>query len=142
MAVSKTAGWGFDPLLACQDIVYKAFKIMGILKKYRTTLQVASIFGLMFIIISGDMHIAIRISATLSIILINLFIMHITGQLSELIKFIGDAKLEIAKVVWPSKQEAIRTTGMIAMVVLVVSILLWLLDSITLAIFAKLIQII
>jgi preprotein translocase subunit SecE len=115
---------------------------MDILKKYRSAFQAVSMLAFMFILVANDMSLALRISIPISLIIINLAIMHFTGQLSDLFKFIKDAKLEIAKVVWPSRSEATRTTGMIALVVVVVSLLLWILDSITLAIFARLIQII
>ena len=40
-----------------------------------------------------------------------------------------DAKAEVRKVVWPTRQETVQTTMIVIVVVLVVSLILWLLDS-------------
>lgn len=40
-----------------------------------------------------------------------------------------DAKAEVRKVVWPTRQETLQTTMIVIVVVLVVSLILWLLDS-------------
>lgn len=40
-----------------------------------------------------------------------------------------DAKVEVRKVVWPTRQETLQTTMIVIVVVLVVSLILWLLDS-------------
>ena len=39
-----------------------------------------------------------------------------------------DARAEIRKVVWPSRQETTQTTMIVLVVVLIVALLLWLLD--------------
>ena len=40
-----------------------------------------------------------------------------------------DAKAEVRKVVWPTRQETLQTTMIVIVVVLVVSLILWVLDS-------------
>ncbi|MCK5894161.1 MAG: preprotein translocase subunit SecE [Endozoicomonadaceae bacterium] len=40
-----------------------------------------------------------------------------------------DAKAEVRKVVWPTRQETVQTTIVVVLVVLVMSFLLWCLDS-------------
>ena len=42
---------------------------------------------------------------------------------------VKDAKTEIRKVVWPSRQETVQTTLIVVAVVLVMGLLLWALDS-------------
>ncbi|MBI2799005.1 MAG: preprotein translocase subunit SecE [Gammaproteobacteria bacterium] len=42
--------------------------------------------------------------------------------------FIGDAQIEVRKVVWPTRQETIQTTVVVMIVVVVAAIFLWLLD--------------
>ena len=44
--------------------------------------------------------------------------------------FAKEARTEVRKVVWPSRQEAIQTTGIVLVVTLLMSLLLWGLDSI------------
>ncbi|GAB6043558.1 preprotein translocase subunit SecE [Endothiovibrio diazotrophicus] len=43
-------------------------------------------------------------------------------------RFLGDARTEVRKVVWPTRAETIQTTLMVAVMVVVVAIFLWLLD--------------
>ena len=45
-----------------------------------------------------------------------------------------DAKLEVRKVVWPTRQETIQTTLVVLVMVLIIGILLWLVDMLLLAI--------
>lgn len=42
---------------------------------------------------------------------------------------ISGARTELRKVVWPSRQESVQTTLLIALVVVIMSLLMWLLDS-------------
>ena len=42
--------------------------------------------------------------------------------------FFSDAKVEVRKVVWPSRQETIQTTLIVFLMVILVGIILWLLD--------------
>lgn len=46
--------------------------------------------------------------------------------------YIVGARTELRKVVWPSRQESLQSTLMIAVVVLITSLLLWGLDSVLL----------
>ncbi|MEN8177359.1 MAG: preprotein translocase subunit SecE [Pseudomonadota bacterium] len=43
-------------------------------------------------------------------------------------KFATDAKVEVRKVVWPSRQETVQTTLIVFVVVLIMGIVLWLFD--------------
>ncbi|GAB0148683.1 MULTISPECIES: preprotein translocase subunit SecE [Marichromatium] len=43
-------------------------------------------------------------------------------------QFAGDARMEVRKVVWPSRQETIQTTLVVIVMVLIVGIVLWLFD--------------
>ena len=45
-------------------------------------------------------------------------------------KFATDAKIEVRKVVWPSRQETVQTTLIVFVVVLIMGIVLWLFDMI------------
>ena len=44
--------------------------------------------------------------------------------------FAKEARTEVRKVVWPTRQEAVRTTGIVLVVTLLMSVLLYLLDSV------------
>jgi len=43
--------------------------------------------------------------------------------------FAREARQELRKVIWPTRQEALRTTGIVVILVIIVAILLWLLDT-------------
>ena len=43
--------------------------------------------------------------------------------------FVTDAQTEVKKVVWPTRKETLQTTGIVIVVVMVVAIFLWALDS-------------
>ncbi|SER23349.1 preprotein translocase subunit SecE [Solimonas aquatica] len=47
----------------------------------------------------------------------------------ELWSYVLGSRVELRKVVWPTRQESVQTTLMIAVVVLVMALLLWGLDS-------------
>ena len=46
------------------------------------------------------------------------------------VSFAKESRTEVRKVVWPTRQEAIQTTGVVLVVTLAMSFLLWGLDSI------------
>ena len=46
--------------------------------------------------------------------------------------YVSGSRVEIRKIVWPSRQESVQATLMIAVVVLVMALLLWGLDSLLL----------
>lgn len=43
--------------------------------------------------------------------------------------FTQAAQLEIRKVVWPTKQETLQTTGIVVLMALVMAIMIWIIDS-------------
>ncbi|SDW08092.1 preprotein translocase subunit SecE [Thiocapsa roseopersicina] len=49
-------------------------------------------------------------------------------------QFASDARMEVRKVVWPSRQETLQTTLIVIVMVLVVGIILWLFDMMLMAI--------
>ncbi len=44
--------------------------------------------------------------------------------------FLQETKMELRKVVWPGRDETMKTTGMIMIAVVIVAIFLWIVDSI------------
>ena len=49
-------------------------------------------------------------------------------------KFAADARTEVRKVVWPTRQETIQTTQIVMFVVLLMGIFLWLVDMMLLSV--------
>lgn len=52
-----------------------------------------------------------------------------TRQGVSFVAFLKQARIEVKKVVWPTRQETVQTTLVVVLVVLVMSLLLWGLDS-------------
>ncbi|RUM80422.1 MAG: preprotein translocase subunit SecE [Candidatus Thioglobus sp.] len=44
--------------------------------------------------------------------------------------FFKETKIELRKVVWPTRDETVKTTGMIMVAVVIVAIFLWIVDAI------------
>ncbi|QOI10913.1 preprotein translocase subunit SecE [Blochmannia endosymbiont of Colobopsis nipponica] len=66
----------------------------------------------------------------LYIIVFFIFFFQRTAKGLEFISFVRAAKMELDKVVWPTKRETIQTTLVVAVVTVIVSLLLWGLDSV------------
>lgn len=43
--------------------------------------------------------------------------------------FLKETRIELRKVVWPTKDETVKTTGMIMVAVIIVAIFLWIVDA-------------
>ena len=58
------------------------------------------------------------------------FIASLTFKGRRARQFIRDTHLEVRKVVWPSRQETIQTTGIVIVMVLIIALMIWMIDSI------------
>lgn len=77
-----------------------------------------------------------RALALIPVIAIALFILTFTIQGALLVSLLREAVIEIRRVVWPTKQEALQTTLVVVAVVVLMSLVLWGLD----AVFSKLVS--
>lgn len=50
-------------------------------------------------------------------------------QGEKFIHFAKEARIELRKVVWPTREETLKTTGMIMIAVVIVAIFLWIVDA-------------
>ena len=55
------------------------------------------------------------------------FIKSIQGE--RFLYFLKETKIELRKVVWPSREETVKTTGIVMIAVIVVAIFLWIVDA-------------
>ena len=55
------------------------------------------------------------------------FIKSAQGQ--RFLYFVKETRIELRKVVWPSREETMKTTGMVMIAVIVVAIFLWIVDA-------------
>ena len=73
---------------------------------------------------------SVRLLGVFAALVIALAIAAFTATGRRVRDFIGESQFELRKVVWPTKDETIKTTGIIIVVVIVLSLLLGLIDLI------------
>ncbi|MBB5358819.1 preprotein translocase subunit SecE [Rhodanobacter sp. ANJX3] len=73
---------------------------------------------------------SVRLLGVLAALVIALAIAAFTALGRRVRNFVGESQFELRKVVWPTKDETIKTTGIIIVVVVVLSLLLGLIDLI------------
>lgn len=70
-----------------------------------------------------------RVLALLALALVAGFVAFQTAKGRAFFQLFKEAKNEIRKVVWPTRQETLQTTAIVVVAVLIVGLLLWGLDS-------------
>jgi preprotein translocase subunit SecE len=86
-----------------------------------------------FYYFAGDLNALVRTLILLASIGVGLALAYQTSLGKDLWGYVLGSRTELRKVVWPSKQESLQATLMIAVVVLIMSLILWALDSALLA---------
>jgi preprotein translocase subunit SecE len=147
VTVSKTVGCGFDALLACH-FFYRAIFFIELAKymKVETALSTSRqttrweplkwtiIWTLLAAGVAGNYYYAsvplsYRLAAWLVFLCVMLLIVAQTDKGQKLWVFAREARMELRKVIWPTRQETIRTTLVVVAVVVVVALFLWGLDA-------------
>ncbi len=72
---------------------------------------------------------AIRAAAIIVLVIIMLLIAVTTKQGGAAWKFIKEARIEMRKVVWPTRQETTQTTLIVIVIVAIMGLILWGVDS-------------
>jgi len=72
----------------------------------------------------------VRISGLLVIMGVAVFIAAKTEKGRNTLGFMREAHTEVRKVVWPTPQETLQVTGIVIVMVVLVAIIIWFLDSI------------
>ncbi|MBA1443470.1 MAG: preprotein translocase subunit SecE [Chromatiales bacterium] len=88
-------------------------------------LIIASILGFYYF---DDYSQLLRVLGLLLVIGIATFVAYQTVVGRNVWQFASDAKIEVRKVVWPSRQETVQTTLIVFVMVLIMGIVLWLFD--------------
>ena len=89
---------------------------------------VAGLFG--FYYFAGQWNTALRVVALMGSFVLAGLIGAMTHSGRNLREFIAESQFELRKVVWPTRDETIRTTGVIIVVVIIISLILGLIDLI------------
>jgi preprotein translocase subunit SecE len=79
-----------------------------------------------------DQLLVLRVLGLLAVAGISIFIAAQSTAGRGIIDFIGGAKTEVRKVVWPTRAETMQTTLAVILMVFLVGIFLWLLDMVLL----------
>ncbi|QSA96352.1 preprotein translocase subunit SecE [Methylococcus sp. EFPC2] len=69
-----------------------------------------------------------RVLGILAISGVSLGLIFTTALGGRIFGFITDARLEVRKVIWPSRQETLQSTMIVVALVVLVGVVLWLLD--------------
>lgn len=71
----------------------------------------------------------LRMLAWVGVLVVAAFSASRTSLGKNLVEFVKDARLELRKVVWPTKQETVQTTLVVIAMVIVLALILWGIDG-------------
>lgn len=77
----------------------------------------------------SEQSLLMRVLAMLAVVGVALAIAMQTVQGRNAWGFVKDARTEVRKVVWPTRAETVQTTLIVLIMVVIVGILLWIMDS-------------
>lgn len=83
---------------------------------------------------------AINACIWLAWLVVSMFLGYFTNKGKEVLDFFKESKIELLKVVWPTRQETVQTTAVVMAVVTVTGFALWGIDSCMMWIIAKITQ--
>ncbi|MDF2178573.1 preprotein translocase subunit SecE [Aliiglaciecola sp. CAU 1673] len=78
----------------------------------------------------GELSVLVRAVTVVAIVAIAGFIAATTAKGSQFLGFAKESRLEVRKVVWPTRQEATQTTLIVLAATVVAALVLWGLDGI------------
>lgn len=82
----------------------------------------------------ADYSLLLRVIVLLIIFAGSVTVMLTTAPGRQLWRFVADARMELRKVVWPTREETVQTTIIVIIMVLVLGIVLWLFDALLMTI--------
>jgi|SRR5699024_6633245 len=77
----------------------------------------------------GDQSTPFRVVGLLVALGISLAILARTARGQTVLSFVGETRTEFRKIVWPTRQETIRTTLIVLVMVVVLASILWMFDA-------------
>ncbi len=144
-AVSKTAGWGFDSLLACHGfrdprrlhrrLILRSF-MNGQTETGASALDTVKLLLSIAVLVGGlvgyyqfqDLSILIRAIGVLASVVISIVIVLQTARGRDMWQFIQGSRVELRKVVWPNRQDTTQTTLAVIVFVIILGVFFWALD--------------
>ncbi|MDO9169013.1 MAG: preprotein translocase subunit SecE [Methylobacter sp.] len=96
---------------------------------------VKQVFSVIFVVAGvaafyyfSEISLLYRVLGLVVVILVVVGLVLTTGLGQNLLGFVLEAKQEVRKVIWPTREETIRTTLLVFAMVFIVGLILWLLD--------------
>ena len=77
----------------------------------------------------ADVDVALRSVAGIAVLLLSAILAWRTCQGRTFVQFVKDARMEMRKVVWPTRQEVSRNTLLVVIIVVLMSDVLWGMDT-------------
>ena len=84
--------------------------------------------GIALFYLFSDQSLLYRVLGLLVLAGIAVFVVYQTSRGKNAAAFFRDARIEVRKVVWPTRAETMQTTLIVLVIVLIMGIFLWLLD--------------
>ena len=99
--------------------------------KWKTYLAIASVIATLYLYYSNplDLNTLTKVLITLVLFGIAIIVFIKSSQGERFVHFLKETRIELRKVVWPTRQETMKTTGIIMIAVIVVAIFLWIIDA-------------
>lgn len=72
----------------------------------------------------------LRFTVLIFNLLISFFLFFLTKKGKEIFLFFCESKIEMSKVIWPTRQESLQTTLVVFLVTVVMAVILWGFDSV------------
>ena len=69
-----------------------------------------------------------RVLALVALVIVSAFLVFSTGSGQRIWSFMKESRVEVRKIIWPSRQETTQTTVIVFVMVFLVGMVLWLLD--------------
>ncbi len=70
----------------------------------------------------------VRVAVIAGMIVVALLLLYLTAQGKGFVRLLSDARVELTRITWPTKNDTIHTTWIVLVVVVIMAILLWLMD--------------
>ena len=106
-------------------------EVTGKLDTFKLVIALALLVGgiVQFYYFEGE-SLLYRVLGLLAFIAVALGVVYTTRIGQGVWEFARDARTEVRKVVWPTRQETMQTTLMVVVMVILVGIMLWLMDMV------------
>ncbi len=96
---------------------------------FAVLLIAGAVYGNHYLAQLDSVSTVIRVAVVIAAILLALVVASTTTKGKNAVNFAKESRMEVRKVVWPTRQEAIQTTLIIVVFVAIVSLFLWGVDA-------------